>query len=239
MSRAFVSMAAVVAMTTLGLGAPAAEAAPAPASSSSTANFTKIAGEVNLTGRDLPGWKPSPDVQSSSDRANSDLLATCAGAIPPSKANIIDLYSPYFDQGNTEVSSDVAFVHSRAVGATNLQAMSGPKLVPCLKKLLLPYLDHTLPAGTKVTSFQMTAFHPSWSPPHSFGYRVLLTLSIVAKAGATPVKASLDLDEIGFLVGRAEVELSDTEQGATPGQRLEQRLVSLLASRADKYASGA
>lgn len=237
MNRALVMTAALTAVAAMGWGAPAVQAAPIAAGSSGTAPYTKIAGEVNLTGRDLPGWKQTPNSPSPSDQANSDRLASCAGAVPPSKADIINAYSPYFDQGNTEVSSSVAFVTSRAVGATDLKAMSGPKLVSCLTKLLLPYLHQQLPAGTKVTRFQMTAFHPSWSPPRSFGYRAFLGLSIVTKAGAAPVKATLDLDVIGFLVGRAEVELSATDQGAVPDQRLEQRLASELVGRADKYAS--
>ena len=68
------------------------------------------AAKINLVGTDVPGWKPSPNVNSSTDNAMSNRLASCVGTHPPSGVNIVDINSPYFDLGNAEVTSNVAVV---------------------------------------------------------------------------------------------------------------------------------
>lgn len=232
MKKSLGAMAAMAMVGTQACAAPAWGAATAGASS--TAALRKIANEVNLTAKDLPGWKQTPNTPSASDQATSDKIAQCAGANPPSKVTIVDVDSPYFDQGGDELSSDVTFVRTREDGTSDLKAMTGTKLVPCLKSFMVPYLQHNLPAGAKLSGFQIKVYHPSWSPPSSFGYRMDLQLSATPKGSTT---VSLHLDVIGFLVGRAEVELTDSSEGSAPSRPLEQRLVTLMAARADKYAS--
>src|SRR5580692_3028620 len=99
-------------MAGVALGAIALTTACCGSSSPKTTSINPAADRatakaINLKASDLPGWKQSPDTTSSSDDATSSRLAACAGAQNPSKVDVVDVSSPNFDQGQTEVSSDV------------------------------------------------------------------------------------------------------------------------------------
>jgi hypothetical protein len=197
------------------------------------------AAKINLVGTDVPGWKPSPNVNSSTDNAMSNRLASCVGTHPPSGVNIVDINSPYFDLGNAEVTSNVAVVRDRSDGVQDLAAMQSDKLVPCVQKISVPYLKSQVGPGVTLSKVTISSVHPTWLPPSSFGYRISLVLTGKTSAGAS---ASEDLvsDSYGFLVGQTEVELDASESSASgsakPGASLEQRLVHLLDMRADRFA---
>jgi hypothetical protein len=197
------------------------------------------AAKINLVGTDVPGWKPSPNVNSSADNDMSNRLAACVGTHPPSGVNIVDINSPYFDQGNAEVTSNVVVVRNRSDGVQDLAAMQSDKLVPCVQKISVPYLKSQVGPGVTLSKVTISSVHPTWLPPSSFGYRISLVLTGKTSAGAT---ASEDLvsDSYGFLVGQTEVELDASESSASgsakPGASLEQRLVHLLDMRADRFA---
>ena len=221
--------AVVVASSPLAVGASAA--------SPSTLNTDRaIANDINLTAKDLPGWQASPDVTTKTNKASAARLAACLGTPRPATADEAKVNSPYFDSGNQEESSSVTFKRTRQDGAEALKAETGPKVVSCLRKVAIPVFRSALPKGTPVTRFQVTVLRPSWLPRSCFAYRLVLVFS--TKDGtAAPVTTMLVADDFGFLVGRAEVDLSSDNVGAPPGIALEQRLLSTLVSRADKYAS--
>ena len=195
--------------------------------------------KINLVGSDLPGWKQSPNVTSSSDAAMGDRLASCVGTRPPASDDVVDVNSPYFDQGNAEVTSNVVIVRSRSDGVQDLAAMKSAKLLPCIRNVSIPYLKSEAGAGVTLSGVTITEVHPNWLPPSSFGYRVSVVLSEKTSSGATG-NEDLVVDSYGFLVGQAEVELDATETSASgsakPSASLEQRLVHLLDSRANKLA---
>lgn len=193
---------------------------------------------INLTSRDLPGWQQSPATTNSSDQRLSRELSVCVGAPDPATADAAHVSSPYFDNGNASVSSDVTMMHTRGAGQADLAAMRGPKLVPCLGKLALPYFKAQFPAGTTISAFRVDPLRPSWLPSNGYGYRLSMVISSKPKGSGTTLRISIVADGIAFVSGRAEVELSVSQgQTGVPGAALEQRLTSLLVTRAEHEAA--
>ena len=218
--------------------------AASPAFATSTSGLTVAAARaeaarINLVSRDLPGWTQSPNVDTSSDDAMNNQLAVCSGAQDPPKIDVVDINSPYFDQGKAEVTSDVTVVRDRSDALQDLAGLKGKKLLPCLQQILIPYLKTQLPKGVTASGFKIGALAPSWLPSYSFGYRVSEAISAKAASGATVIEDVVS-DLYGFLVGETEVGLSASQSSpggfAVPGASLERRLVRLLQSRADRYA---
>jgi hypothetical protein len=221
---------------TLAVAGPAIAASP-PGLTAAEARAE--AAKINLVGSDLPGWAQSPNVDSRSDEAASNQLALCSGAQDPPTIDVVDVNSSYFDQGNAEVASDVTVVRDRSDALQDLAGMRGKKLLPCLQKILVPYLKTQLPKGTTASGFKIGVLAPSWLPPYSFGYRVTGAISAKAASGAT-ITEDLVSDQYGFLVGETEVGLSASQFSpgvlAVPAPAMEKRLIGLLQTRADRYA---
>jgi hypothetical protein len=222
------------------LVAGAVQAASAATSVSPTPAVARAeAAKINLVGADLPGWKQSPNVTSSSDTAMGNRLASCVGTHPPTADDIVDINAPYFDQGNSEVTSNVVVVRSRTDGLQDLAAMKSGKLFPCLQKVSIPYLKSEAGAGATLSGVTIKEVRPSWLPPSSFAYRISLGVSGKTSSGS---RVSFDLvsDTYGFLVGQTEIELDASQSSpsgsAKPSANLEQRLVHLLDGRAAKFA---
>jgi hypothetical protein len=222
------------------LVAGAVQPASAANSTSPTPAAARVeAAKINLVGSNLPGWKQSPNVTISSDAAMGDRLASCVGTRPPASDDVVDVNSPYFDQGNAEVTSNVVVVRRRSDGVQDLAAMKSGKLLPCIGKVSIPYLKSQVGAGVTLSGATINEVDPNWLPPSSFGYRVSVVLPEKTSSGATG-KEDLVIDSYGFLVAQVEVELDATETSASgsakPSPSLEQRLVHLLDSRTNKFA---
>ncbi|HET6793511.1 MAG TPA: hypothetical protein VFH45_03660, partial [Acidimicrobiales bacterium] len=200
-------------------------AAPDPAADKATA------AKLNLTGADLPGWQSSPNNTSSSDKAGAAQLAACAGAPDPATIDVADVPSPNFDKGNTEISSDVTMVKTHQDGVADLQAIRGPKLVPCVQQVFGSQLKTQMPAGATASNLQVTPFTPTGAPADSFGMHLSTTVT-VPNQGSVPV----NIDVVGFLSGRAEVELDVVSTGGPVDTATESHLLSVLVSRAQQNA---
>jgi hypothetical protein len=227
-------------MTALALGVLATTTACGGSSSgnqASSSTTTSInpsvdratATAMNLKASDLPGWTQTPNQTSSADQALTTRLASCAGAPNPSQADVVDVMSPNFDQGQTEVSSDATMVRTHADGLADLNALKSSKLSSCFQQVAVPTLKTQLPSGATLSNFQVNAFSPTGAPPDSFALHVTITVSVPQQGSV-----AVDVDEIGFLVGRAEVSLTSTDLGAAPSQTLENRLLSLLVARSQQ-----
>lgn len=192
----------------------------------SAASDRTAAQAVNLTAADLPGWQSSPNQTSNSDRTFAARLAACAGAADPSTVDVVDVSSPNFDQGNAEVNSDVTTVHTAAQGTEDLHAMRSSKLGTCVTQIGKAYIQSTLPSGTTLTALNLVRLSPANLPANSFAFRLSVTVSIPNQGNV-----AINADTIGFLVGRAEIELDVTQTGGTPDPALEQRLLALLVNR--------
>ena len=191
------------------------------------------ASAINLTATDLPGWKQTPNTSSSADQAMASRLATCAGAKDPSLVDVVDVQSPNYDQGQTEVSSDVTMVRTHADGVADLEALRGSKLDACVQQIAVPELKNGLPTGATLSDLQVDAIQPAGLPQDSFGLRLDASVAIPQEG-----TVSVSSDVIGFLSGRAEIELQASQvQGGAPSQTLEQRLLSLLVTRARRSVS--
>jgi hypothetical protein len=230
------------ALSVLAIACTVAVAGPAIAASTpglTAAEARAEAAKINLVGSDLPGWTQSPNVDTSSGDAMNNQLAVCSGAQDPPKIDVVDINSPYFDQGNAEVTSDVTVVRDRSDALQDLAGLTGKKLLPCLQQILIPYLKAQLPKGATASGFKIGVLAPAWLPSYSFGYRVSAAISAKAASGAT-VTEDVVSDLYGFLVGETEVGLSLSQSSpggfVVPGPTLEKRLVRLLQSRADRYA---
>jgi hypothetical protein len=144
--------------------------------------------------------------------------------------DVVDVNSPNFDQGQTEVSSDVTMVKTHADGIADLEALQSSKLDACVQQIAVPELKKELPVGATLSNLQINPIHPTGLPQDSFALRLDATVAI-PQAGSV----SISSDEIGFLSGRAEIELQASQvQGGVPSQVLEQRLLALLVTRAQR-----
>jgi hypothetical protein len=210
----------------------------APSASAATpAQDRATAQAINLTSKDLPGWHQSPATSNSSDQRLSKELSACVGAPDPATADAAHVSSPYFDSGNASVSSDVTMMRTRGAGQADLAAMRGPKLVPCLDQLALPYFKAQFPTGTTVSRFRVDRLRPSWLPSNGYGYRLRMVVSSKPNGSNATLRIGIVADGIAFLSGRAEVELSVSQgQGGVPSAALEQRLTSTLVARAEQKA---
>lgn len=221
--RKFV-LPAIAALVLAGSSAGTAWAAGSPA----TALGDKEASEINLSAHDLPGWQSSPDADTAQSKALARRLALCAGAPDPTKAIVTHINSPSFSKGNLFVNSSVALASTNADAAATLAAMRSGRIVGCLQKELPALRAQVAPA--KLEKLAVTGdLKASWLPSSGFGYRLAMKIS------EGKVTASLQNDAYGFVVGRTQVEMSVTYQGA-PDTALEAKLGKLLVQRADRYA---
>jgi hypothetical protein len=229
-----------MAAAALVLALVAGASQPVWASTSASPSAARAeAAKINLVASDLPGWNPSPHVTSSSNNAERNQLASCAGTHQPSSVDVVDVNAPYFGKGNAQVTSSVVVVRSRNDGLQDLAGMKSKKLLPCVQRISVPYLKSQAGTGVKLSGITINRVHPSWLPPSSFGYRISLVISGKTSSGATE-KEDLVSDTYGFLVGRAQVELVANEispaGSVKPSATLEKRLVHLLDTRASRYA---
>ena len=185
---------------------------------------------ISLTAADMPGWQESPNPPDSSDQSLGSQLSSCAGGPNEASIDVVDVSSSNFDQGSVEVSSDVQTVRSHADGLADLRSIESPKLVSCVDRIAKPQIQKSLPAGTTITAFDVSTFKPIENIPDAFG----LTLHVVIQANSNGVTVSVPLyiREIGFLVGRAELTLNETEKGQPSSISVESHLVQILDSRA-------
>jgi hypothetical protein len=128
-------------------------------------------------------------------------------------------------------------MRTRGAGQADLVAMRGPKLVPCLDKLALPYFKAQFPAGTTISRFRVDRLRPSWLPSDGYGYRLRMVVSSKPNGSGATLRIGIVADGIAFLSGRAEVELSVSQgQGGVPSAALEKRLTSTLVAAAEHEA---
>jgi hypothetical protein len=96
-----------------------------------------------------PDDSPGEPISTTATTAQATVsrLAKCAGAKNPNLVDVVDVQSPNFDQGQTEVSSDVTMVKTHADGMADLHALQSPKLDACVEQIAVPELKTALPHG--------------------------------------------------------------------------------------------
>ena len=143
---------------------------------------------------------------------------------------MVDVTSANFDQGPVELSSDVTMVRSRADGLADLKLITDPKLLGCIQKVTKQEFATQFPPGVKVSKLKVSLFTPSEPLAESFGLRAAFTI-VLRKNGVTRTQSFVG-NEIDFLVGRAEVGLSEFETGKGSPIAVEAALLRALDARA-------
>ena len=221
----------------------AAGAAGCGGSSSSTsssapwtpARANAFAAAANLTAADLPGFTRSPPRETAADRQNVAQLASCAGAVDPSR-RIVDVHSDDFSRGSglqvQQVNSSVEVLPSATLAQQDFTKFTTASARGCIST----YAAHALAAATTSSSVKFgTPSIRALTPPggtgtNSFGYRFVIPL----RASGATINVYIDL--LFHRSGPAEVAFNDSAIGTPFPPADQQRLFSLLVTRADAHS---
>ena len=145
---------AMLVAATLALAAcsGAADPEPAPLAATTTAAPTTTTVDVDadkarartlvLRPADLPaGWKATPHREDPTDKTYDAQLAACLGRPSPDTYLTASADSPDFARGDAEVSSQAQLVKTVADFNADVDAVQGPKFVPCVKRVLTKSLQ--------------------------------------------------------------------------------------------------
>lgn len=200
-----------------------------------TAADRVTAEHINLTATDLPGWQESPNPPDATMNAMSARLAACAGAPDESKIDVVDVSSSNFDQGQVEISSDVTMVRTHADGVADVRAITSPNLAGCVTRIALPAIRTELPAGVTLKSLDTSHFDAPGHVPGTVGLRLSGTMT--GTQNGASVTLPFRIDEVDFLVGRAEVTLEVAQFGQPGAVAVEPALLDALHQRASAATS--
>ncbi len=197
------------------------------------AQATTLAGQINLTAADVPGYTSSPNPNTASDQQNSAQLAACAGGTPPSQ-EIVDINSPQFTAGSglnqRQASSNVTVQPTAADVQQNLKALTSAKGHNCLVQSLNTLISHTSQPGVTFSSGSITTLPMSTAGTDgAFGARVTIN------ATAQGLHIPFYVDVYGFAKGSTEVELETLGISSPFPAAEEARLVALLVGRAGAH----
>lgn len=229
---------AMLVAATLALAAcsGAADPEPAPLAATTTAAPTTTTVDVDadkarartlvLRPADLPaGWKATPHREDPTDKTYDAQLAACLGRPSPDTYLTASADSPDFARGDAEVSSQAQLVKTVADFNADIDAVQGPKFVPCVKRVLTKSLQPL--AGASLRSVAVAPLPVASYGQFSLGFRATIRLLVQGQ----PVSVYQD----GILLGKGRIELtasfSDVQQPPDPA--LEKSLVAKLAARLD------
>jgi hypothetical protein len=235
--RRLCAIAFVAGVLTACSGSPSPQSSAPPtrspespsAAASGASGPSAVADAINVKSPDMPGFTATPHQETPTDRQNSERLARCAGATPPSQA-LADIYSPDFSNGTATagqlVSSDVTVMPSRREVVRDIAAISSGRAERCFRRLAGPLLAREL-GSVKISGIRIERI-PTSAPgtDGTFGFRTTVTIT---RAGQS---LTLFSDLQGFAVGSLEISLSTFGSGQPFPANDEQRLFSLLVERA-------
>lgn len=229
---------AMLVAATLALAAcsGAADPEPAPLAATTTAAPTTTTVDVDadkakartlvLRPADLPAeWKATPHREDPTDKTYDAQLAACLGRPSPDTYLTASADSPDFARGDAEVTSQAQLVKTVADFNADVDAVQGPKFVPCVKRVLTKSLQPL--AGASLRSVAVAPLPVASYGQFSLGFRATIRLLVQGQ----PVSVYQD----GILLGKGRIELtasfSDVQQPPDPA--LEKSLVAKLAARLD------
>jgi hypothetical protein len=233
-SRARTSaLAVIVAVGAAGCGSSSTStSASAPWT---TARARAFAAAVIFAAADVPGFTASPHHETSADRQNVAQLASCAGAVDPSR-QIVDVYSDDFSRGSglqaQQVGSSVDVLPSTSLAARDFMKFTAASARTCVGAYVARALAQS-PVSSSVkfgTPSILTLAPPPGTTANSFGYRFVIPVT------ASGVKLQFYVDLLFHRAGPAEIAFNDLAIGTPLPAPDEQRLFSLLVTRADAHA---
>jgi hypothetical protein len=224
---------AAAALTLTACGGAADTAAP-EATATTVAATTTTAVDVAadkakaralvFTRSDLPaGWKATPHQVDPIDKQLDDRLAACLGRPSPTTYLTARSNSPDFAKGDAEVSSEALLVKTDADFNADVEAVQGPKYIPCVKRVLTDALGQI--AGASVQSVAVASLPVQSDAEFSAGFRATARLQV---QGGT-----VTIYQDGILLGKDRVELtaSFSDVQKPPDPNLEKALVTRLAAK--------
>jgi hypothetical protein len=185
---------------------------------------------------DLPGFTATPHQDTAADRQNVAQLASCAGAVDPSR-QIVNVHSDDFSRGSglqlQQAGSSVDVLPSASLAEQDFMKFEAASARSCVSAYVARALAQS--AGSSPVKFGTPSILRLAPPPgasaNSFGYRFV----IPASAAGVSVRVYADL--LFHRVGPAEVAFNGAGVGTPFSASDEQRLFSLLVSRADAHAA--
>lgn len=194
-----------------------------------------FAAGVILNPGDVPGFTATPHQTRAADRQNVAQLASCAGAIDPSR-RIVDVHSDDFSRGSglqiQQAGSSVDVLPSASLAEQDFTRFTVASSSTCVGAYLARALAQS-PSSSPVkfgTPSILRLPPPPGTGADSFGYR------FVIPATASGVTFRLYADLLFHRAGPAEVAFNGAGIGRPFPARDEQRLFSLLVARADAHA---
>jgi hypothetical protein len=192
------------------------------------------AGAINLRAGDLPGYTVQAPQNTATGHQIDARLQSCIGTGAGQHAGSIDVTSPTFASGSgllaRQVESDVTIQRSSRFVASDLALMRSGRVQACLRRALegLSIPLSTGGAVARIYDVNVTRLPiAARGADRSFGIRVTMSM------GARGRHVRLYLDLIGDAVGRDELSLVTFAVTRPFPARTEQRLLSLLVSRAE------
>jgi hypothetical protein len=225
--------AAALTLTACGGGAGTESAAPEATATTAAATTTTAvdvaadkakAHALVFTRSDLPaGWKATPHQDDPTDKKFDDQLAACLGRASPTSYLTARANSPDFASGDAEVSSEALLVRTVSDFNADVEAVQGPKFIPCVKRVLTSVLRRL--AGASVQSVAVASLPVDSDAQFSAGFRATAKLLVQGQ--------SATVYQDGILLGKERIELtasfSDVQQPPDPD--LEKALVTKLGAK--------
>jgi hypothetical protein len=177
-----------------------------------------------LTRSDMPAeWKATPHQVDPSDKQFDDQLAACLGRPSPTTYLTARSNSPDFASGDAEVSSDALLVKTVSDYNADVEAVKGPKYMPCVKRVLTSVLRQV--AGASVQSVAVARLPVESDAEFSAGFRATAKLLVQGQ--------TVTVYQDGILLGKERIELSASfsDVQKPPDPDLEKAVVTKLDAK--------
>jgi len=226
------------------------DAAAAAKTSAANRSLTKaqaiaFAHAVNLTAADVPGFKVSSEKNEHETAAEKRLeheMLRCVRAlgshygIVEGSHGLVEMGSKEFGReantGEESVQSEVTVVRTPALAAKELAAMRSPHVRVCLSHYLdLLFKSHKYHGATVSPVSISQGTPPAPGATGSFAWRITTTITLHS------VTIPIYIDIFGFVEGPAEVSLFTAGVPRPFPAATEERLFSLLLTRAKTHGA--
>jgi hypothetical protein len=217
-------------LVTSGMTLSLMSAASASTASSTTAVPSigadrAAAQSINLTSTDLPGWQESPNPPNAAAQSANAKMVACIGVHGSGTRYVADVTSANFDKGQVEINSEAVTVRSHKEGLADMRSLKNPKAPTCFVKIVGSAINSALPKGVKASRWNVKISNAGSVPG---AVEILVRTTISGKMQGSEISKHLTVEEIEFLVGRAEVSLNINQSGKTVDVPLEASLLHTL-----------
>jgi len=224
--------------------APAASATQSGSAPITKAQATAYAQAVNLRAADLPEMNAGkPEHEGKAPTRLELALARCDGELNPQR-RVLNRVSPTFttftegedvgegEDEHEEIHSSVEVLPTVTIAAEHNAAQISPRGLNCIRRLIPAAFAKS---NTRRLHYGPVTLHHLPNPlpdvPGSFAVEITTSvLGVPSQIAATPPHVYIDI--LGFLSDAAEINLTATGFPEPVGEEAEQRLISVLYTRA-------